>query len=167
MGQWLIADVSLLDVRSFGCCWSLALCRSGLFTCGRRNCLSGLALPYHWRQSNQRPRSTKRGYMAKRTTRMATKSSQKVSKTTFRVIKKQAKERAVAEKVATKKATRPSNTAATLIGREARREERFRSWSLGTCCKARMGPLQSVALKTKRMMIFRKSKSTLNLAQYR
>jgi hypothetical protein len=64
--------------------------------------------------------------MAKRTTCMATKSSQKVSKTSFRVIKKQTKERAVAVKAATKKAKRPSKTAATLIGREARREERFR-----------------------------------------
>ena len=64
--------------------------------------------------------------MAKRTICIATKSSQKVSKTSFRVIKKQTKERMVAEKAATKKAKRPSNTAATLIGREARREERFR-----------------------------------------
>jgi hypothetical protein len=64
--------------------------------------------------------------MAKGITYMATKSSPKVSKTSFRVIKKQTKERAVAEKAATKEAKRPSNTAATLIGREARREERFR-----------------------------------------
>jgi len=64
--------------------------------------------------------------MAKRATYMAAKSSQNVSKTSFRVIKKQTKERAVAEKAATKKAKRPSNTATTLIGREARREERFR-----------------------------------------
>jgi hypothetical protein len=65
--------------------------------------------------------------MAKRTTCMAaTKSSQKVSKTSFRVIKKQTKERAVAEKAAARKAKPPSNTTATLIGREARREERFR-----------------------------------------
>ena len=63
--------------------------------------------------------------MAKRTTYIAAKSSQSVSKTSFRVIKKQTKERAVAEKAATK-AKRPSNTATTLIGREARREERFR-----------------------------------------
>jgi hypothetical protein len=64
--------------------------------------------------------------MAKRTTCMATKSSQKMSKTSFRVIKNQTKERAVAEKAATKNAKRPSNAAATLIGRAARREERFR-----------------------------------------
>ena len=62
--------------------------------------------------------------MAKGITYMATKSSPKVSKTSFR--EKQTKERAVAEKAATKEAKRPSNTAATLIGREARREERFR-----------------------------------------
>jgi hypothetical protein len=56
---------------------------------------------------------------------MAAKSSQKVSKASFGPIKKQAKERPVAEDAATKKAKRPSN-AATLTGREARREERFR-----------------------------------------
>ena len=64
--------------------------------------------------------------MAKRTAPMAAKSSQKVSKASFGTIKKQAKERPVAEKGATKKAKRPSNAAATLTGREARREERFR-----------------------------------------
>jgi hypothetical protein len=40
-------------------------------------------------------------------------------------MKKQAKETPVAEKAATKKAKRPFNAAATL-GRQARREERFR-----------------------------------------
>jgi hypothetical protein len=64
--------------------------------------------------------------MAKRTTYMAAKSSQNVSKTSFKVIKKHTKEKTVAEKAATKKAKRPSNTATTLIGPEARREERFR-----------------------------------------
>ena len=64
--------------------------------------------------------------MAKRMTYMAAKSSRKMSKRSFRVIKKQTKERAVAEKAATKKAKRPSNTAAKLTGREARRDERFR-----------------------------------------
>ena len=51
---------------------------------------------------------------------------QNVSKTSFRVIKRLTKEGAVAEKAATKNAKRPSNTATSLIGREARREERFR-----------------------------------------
>ena len=63
--------------------------------------------------------------MAKRTARIAAKSSQKVSKASFRAIKKPAKERPVAENAAMKNAKRPSN-AATLTGREARREERFR-----------------------------------------
>src|SRR6476660_1384075 len=103
--------------------------------------------------------------MAKRTTYMAAKSSQNVSKTSFRVIKKQTKERAVAEKAATKKAKRPSNTATTLIGREARREVSG-SWSLGTRCKAWTRPLQSAALMTKCMMIPRRSELTPNLAQY-
>jgi hypothetical protein len=57
--------------------------------------------------------------MAKCTARIAAKSSQKVSKASFRAIKKPA------ENAAMKNAKRPSN-AATLTGREARREERFR-----------------------------------------
>jgi hypothetical protein len=64
--------------------------------------------------------------MAKRTARVAVKSSEKVSKTSFRAIKKQAKERPFAETAATRKAKRPFNAAATLTGREARRKERFR-----------------------------------------
>jgi hypothetical protein len=65
--------------------------------------------------------------MAKRTTRTITKSSRKVSKTSFKAIKKQAKERTVAEKAATKRVA-PSSDAptASLTGREARRDERFR-----------------------------------------
>jgi hypothetical protein len=62
MGQWLIADVSLLDVHLQ--LWMLLVIGIMLLwiTCGRAIAFSGLALPYRWRQSSQRPRSTKRGY---------------------------------------------------------------------------------------------------------
>jgi hypothetical protein len=63
--------------------------------------------------------------MAKRTARTITKSSQKVSKTSFKSIKKQAKQRTAAEKGATKIVAPPSDPP-TLTGRQARVEERFR-----------------------------------------
>jgi hypothetical protein len=65
--------------------------------------------------------------MAKRTARTITKSSQKVSKTSFKSIKKQAKQRTAAEKGATKIVAPPSDPpTVTLTGRQARVEERFR-----------------------------------------
>jgi hypothetical protein len=65
--------------------------------------------------------------MAKRTTRTTTKSSQKVSKTSFKSIKKQAKQRTAAERGATKIVASPSDPPpVTLTGRQARVEERFR-----------------------------------------
>ena len=65
--------------------------------------------------------------MAKRTARTITKSSQKVSKTSFKSIKKQAKQRTAAEKGTTKMVVPPSDPpTVTLTGRQARVEERFR-----------------------------------------
>ena len=65
--------------------------------------------------------------MAKRTTRTITKSSQNVSKTSFKSMKKQAKQGAAAEKGATKMVAPPSDPpTVTLTGRQARVEERFR-----------------------------------------
>jgi len=65
--------------------------------------------------------------MAKRTTRTITKQSRKVSKTSFKAIKKQAKERTVAEEAAAKRVPRPSDAATGApTGRDARREEHFR-----------------------------------------
>jgi hypothetical protein len=82
-------------------------------------------------------------------------------------MKKQAKETPVAEKAATKKAKRPFNAAATL-GRQARREERFRelvAWYI----------LQGVDEATAKrraqdemhVMILRRRELTLNLTRYR
>jgi hypothetical protein len=59
--------------------------------------------------------------MAKRTTKKALATK---SRTSFRAIKKQAKAGAAAEKVSTKTAAAKAPT--TLIGPEARRDERFR-----------------------------------------
>jgi hypothetical protein len=59
--------------------------------------------------------------MAKHTTK---KAAAKKSRTSFRAIKRQAKVGAAAEKASTKSASRKTPT--TLIGPEARREERFR-----------------------------------------
>jgi hypothetical protein len=101
--------------------------------------------------------------MAKRTARMAAKSSQKVSKTSFRAITIQAKERAVAENAAMKKARRPSNAAATLTGREARRDERFRELVAWYMLQGVDEATASAALKTK----CRRSELTLNLVQHR
>ena len=65
--------------------------------------------------------------MAKRTARTMTKSSQKVSKTSFKSIKKHAKQRAAAQKRTTKMLAPPSDApTVTLTGRQARVEERFR-----------------------------------------
>jgi hypothetical protein len=64
--------------------------------------------------------------MAKRTTRTITKPSRKVSKaSSYRAVKKHAKEKAAAEKVATKQ-RRSDTPSGTLTGREARSQERFR-----------------------------------------
>ena len=63
--------------------------------------------------------------MAKRTARTITKPSLKVSKASYRAIKKQVKERAAAEKAATKQ-HRSDTPTGTLTGREARSQERFR-----------------------------------------
>ena len=54
-----------------------------------------------------------------------TKSSRRMSKTSIRILKKQAKERAVVEKVATT-ARRSDTPTGVLTGREARSQERFR-----------------------------------------
>jgi hypothetical protein len=59
--------------------------------------------------------------MAKRTTK---KAPAKKSRTSFRAIKRQAKAGAAAEKPSTKRASAKAPT--TLIGPEARRDERFR-----------------------------------------
>ena len=126
--QWLIADVSPLNVHvqlldAAGHWHRVAL---DYLRVGEQLRLA--ASPYRAvgvSRINGRGRQSG-DIMAKRTTCMATNSSQKVSKTSFRVIKKQTKGRAVAEKATTKRAKGPSNTAATLIGREARRDERFR-----------------------------------------
>jgi hypothetical protein len=63
--------------------------------------------------------------MAKLTARTITKPSRKVSKASYRAIKKQAKERAAAKKAATKQ-RRSDTPSRTLTGREARSQERFR-----------------------------------------
>ena len=66
--------------------------------------------------------------MAKRTVGEITKSSRKVSKTSFKPIKKPAKERTAAKKTAPKGIARRSDapTEAALTGRKARAEEHFR-----------------------------------------
>jgi hypothetical protein len=61
--------------------------------------------------------------MAKRTAGTITKSSRRVSRTSFRAIKKQAKERSAEEKGSFKVA---ADTPGALTGREARSQERFR-----------------------------------------
>jgi hypothetical protein len=62
--------------------------------------------------------------MAKRTAGTVTKSSRRVSRTSFRAIKKQVKERAAEEKGSSKvSADTPTGA---LTGREARSQERFR-----------------------------------------
>jgi hypothetical protein len=65
--------------------------------------------------------------VAKRTARKITKPSRKVSKTSFKAIKKQAKKRAATKKSTTKRpAKRYEAPTRSLKGREARSEERFR-----------------------------------------
>jgi hypothetical protein len=64
------------------------------------------------------------GNMAKRAAQTITKPSRKVSKASYRAIKKQAEERAAAEKAATKQ-RRSDTPSRTLTGREARSQERL------------------------------------------